>query len=160
MKTATSRHNRMRPCSAQGARRKHRQSQHAFTLVELLVVMVILALLASMVMPNLFRDLEKAERQAATVQLKQIDTALKDFRLDMRRYPTTEEGLEILWDEPGNLERWNGPYLEKALKGDPWGHPYVYKAPGPDDRPYQLKSYGPDGQEGGTDENADISVWD
>lgn len=136
------------------------RSTRGFTLAELLVVMVILALLASLVFPQLFGKLESAEIKTAMVQLALVETALDNFRLDVHRYPTQAEGLKVLWEDPGNLERWKGPYLKKPLKEDPWGHPYVYKVPGPKKRPYDLLSLGLDGEPGGEDVNADISVWD
>ena len=132
----------------------------AFTLVELLVVIMIIALLASMVAPNLFNKLDDAQRKTAYSQLSNLSTALDSFRLDFKRYPTTEEGLNILSAKSSTLKQWNGPYLTKKLKDDPWGNPYIYKTPGKDGNPYTLLSYGADGKEGGTGKNADISVWE
>jgi general secretion pathway protein G len=131
-----------------------------FTLAELLVVMVILALLASLVGQELFGRLQSAEMKTAQVQLSMIKTGLQSFRIDVGRYPTEQEGLEALWAEPEGVEDWSGPYLEKEVKGDPWDHDYVYKVPGPEEYPYELKSLGADGQEGGEGVNEDISVWD
>ncbi len=131
-----------------------------FTLIELLIVMVIIGLLASLVAPKLFSKLGSSKVKTAKAQIQMIATALDAFRLDVGRYPTTEEGLKVLWKNPGNIKNWDGPYLPKAVPNDPWGNPYIYKAPGPDGKPYELKSLGADGKPGGTGENKDISIWD
>jgi general secretion pathway protein G len=138
--------------------KQHKKS--GFTLVELLVVIMIIALLASMVAPNLFNKLDDAQRKTTQSQLANLSTALDSFRLDMGRYPTTEEGLNILSEKQSSLKKWNGPYLTKKLKNDAWDSPYVYKNPGKDGNEYELLSYGADGKEGGSDKNADISVWE
>ncbi len=137
-----------------------RKRERGFTLIELLVVMVIIALLASLVAPKLFSKLGSSKQKAAKAQIQMIETALDAFRLDVGRYPTTAEGLKVLWEDPGNIKGWDGPYLPKPVKADPWGNPYVYKSPGDNGKPFELKSLGADGKEGGTGENADISVWD
>jgi len=131
-----------------------------FTLIELLVVIVIIGLLASLVAPKLFGKLESAKVKTAKAQLSMISTALDAFKLDVGRYPTTQEGLKVLWQNPGNINNWNGKYLPKPVKKDPWGHPYYYKQPGENGEPYDLKSLGADGQLGGTGQNKDISVWE
>jgi len=140
--------------------RKNKDMKSGFTLVELLVVIMIIALLASMVAPNIFNKLGDAQRKTAYSQLSNLSTALDSFRLDFGRYPTTEEGLDILSVKKSNLKKWNGPYLTKKLKTDPWGNDYVYKNPGKDGNEYELLSYGADGKEGGEGKNADISVWE
>ena len=137
-----------------------KKRKSGFTLVELLVVIMIIALLASMVAPNLFGKLNDAERKTTRNQLANISVALDSFRLDFGRYPTTDEGLKILSVKKSTLKKWNGPYLAKKLKNDAWGSPYVYKYPGKDGNEYILLSYGADGKEGGSDKNADISVWE
>lgn len=142
---------------------KHNKSKFTkkgFTLVELLVVIMIIALLASMVAPNLFGKLDDAQRKTTKNQLSNLSTALDSFRLDFGRYPTTEEGLKILSVKKSTLKKWNGPYLVKKLKADAWDNPYVYKTPGKDGNEYELLSYGADGKEGGTGKNEDISVWE
>jgi len=135
-------------------------SKKGFTLIELLVVIVIIGLLASLVAPKLFNKLGQAKEKTAKAQISMISTALDAFKLDVGRYPTTQEGLKVLWKNPGNIPNWNGKYLPKPIQKDPWGHPYVYKQPGPNGEPYELKSLGADGKEGGIGENKDISVWD
>ena len=133
--------------------------QCGFTLIELLVVMVIIGLLASLVAPKLFHKLGSSKQKAAKAQIEMIGTALDAFRLDVGRYPTTQEGLEVLWKDPGNIKNWDGPYLPKPVKEDPWGNPYVYKYPG-QHGDYDLYSLGADGKEGGEGENKDIASWE
>lgn len=131
-------------------------SQIGFTLVELLVVMFIIGLLAALVAPNFLKQGEKAKVGAAKAQIELLGTALDAFRLDVGRYPTSQEGLQALRERPAGAERWDGPYLKKEIPSDPWQHPYVYHSPG-EKSPYDLFSYGADGVAGGTEYNADIS---
>lgn len=126
-----------------------------FTLLELLVVIVILGLLAAYIGPKYFAQLNKAEVTAARAQIEAFEKALDTFRLDVGRYPTSEEGLNSLLVKPASAEKWNGPYLNKAAPLDPWGKPYVYRFPGTRGE-YDIVSHGKDGQPGGSDENADI----
>ncbi len=121
----------------------HRRRQ-GFTLLELLVVIVIIGLLAGYVAPRYFSQVGKSEIQVARAQLESFGKALDQYRLDTRRYPTTEEGLQALQ-----------PYLRKSVPNDPWGRPYVYRAPG-DKGEYELISFGRDGKAGGSGEDADI----
>lgn len=137
-----------------------KNNRKAFTLVELLVVIVIIALLSSLVAPKLFGKLDSAKVKTAYAQMQMLSQALDSFRLDVGRYPTTEEGLAILWAKHSTLKNWNGPYLPKPVKQDPWGNPYHYKQPGKDGNPYDLYSLGSDGKEGGDKDAKDISVWD
>jgi len=129
-----------------------------FTLVELLVVMVIIGMLAALVAPRFIRQEEKAKVKAAKAQIELLGTALDTYRLDTGRYPSTQEGLEALRQKPGGLERWDGPYLKKAVPLDPWGKPYIYQSPG-QNGPYDLVSYGADGVPGGERDNGDVSSW-
>jgi general secretion pathway protein G len=131
-----------------------------FTLIELLVVIVIIGLLASLVTPKLFGKLGSAKEKTAKAQIEMIVTALDAFKLDVGRYPTTDEKLDVLWNDPANIKNWKGPYLPKAVKADPWDNSYLYKSPGADKKPFDLKSLGADGKEGGDGENKDISAWD
>ncbi len=130
-----------------------------FTLIELLVVMLILGLLAALVGPKLFGKVGKAKIRAAKAQISLLEDALDAFRLDVGRYPTTEEGLQALVEQPSGVTKWDGPYLKKKVPKDPWGHDYVYKCPG-EHGDYDLYSLGADGEEGGEGENADITSWD
>lgn len=136
----------------------NRRRQAGFTLLELLIVVIILGLLAALVGPRLFGTLDKAKRQVAKTQIELLSGALDQFRLDVGRYPNTDEGLEALVNPPEGLERWNGPYLEKGVPKDPWGHVYVYTSPG-EHGEYDIISLGLDGQPGGEGENADITSW-
>ena len=141
----------------------HRQNlaatRHArgFTLLELLVVIVIIGLLAAYVGPKYFAQLGKSEVTVAKAQIEAFEKSLDTYRLDVGRYPTTEEGLAaLLVAPPAAGTRWNGPYLKKAVPLDPWGHAYQYRAPGSKGE-YDIVSMGKDGQPGGSAENADIS---
>jgi general secretion pathway protein G len=131
-----------------------------FTLLELLVVMVIIGLLASYVAPRFFDQVGKSEVKATRAQLDAFEKALGAYRLDTGRFPSTEQGLRALVERPADVPRWSKPYLSKALPTDPWGRAYIYRSPGEQGRDYDLFSLGKDGQIGGADENADISVWD
>jgi general secretion pathway protein G len=133
-----------------------RGTVRGFTLLELLVVLVVLGLLVSIVGPRYFNQLGKSEGKAAQAQIASIAKALDMYRIDMGRYPSTEQGLAALSAAPANEPRWHGPYLQKAVPNDPWGRPYTYKSPG-DTGEFDLLSLGKDGAAGGTDENADIN---
>ena len=128
-----------------------------FTLLELLVVIVIVGLLAGYVAPKYFSQVGKSEVQVARAQVESLEKALDQFRLDMRRYPTAEEGLDALVSKPTNATTWSGPYLKKAVPTDPWGHAYVYRTPGGKSE-FDLFSYGRDGKPGGSGEDADIGI--
>jgi general secretion pathway protein G len=127
-----------------------------FTLLELLVVIIIIGLLAAYVGPKYFSQLGKSEVTVARAQIEAFSKALDTFRIDVGRYPTTEEGLGALLAPPSGLAKWNGPYLQKQIPLDPWGHAYVYRAPGGKGE-YDVISYGRDGQPGGAGDDADIS---
>ncbi len=127
-----------------------------FTLLELLVVLAILALLAGLVAPRVMGYLAGAKRETAELQIRRLSTVLEYYRLDTGRYPTTAEGLKALVERPPGAGRWNGPYLEGGLPRDPWGNPYVYRAPA-EGAPYEILSLGADGRPGGEGEDADIS---
>ncbi len=140
-------------------RRRFRKGEKGFTLMELLIVMVILGLLAALVGPKLFSKVGKAKIKTAKAQIALLETALDEFRLDVGRYPTTEEGLKALVENPG-VKGWDGPYLKKKkVPLDPWGNPYHYKCPG-EHGEYDLYSLGRDGKPGGTGEDADITSWE
>jgi general secretion pathway protein G len=127
-----------------------------FTLLELLIVVVIIGLLAAYVGPKYFAQLGKSERTIAKAQIEALGKALDTYRLDVGRYPSSEEGLAALVTKPPSATQWNGPYLQKSIPMDPWGHPYQYRSPGATSE-IELLSYGKDGQPGGAGENADIS---
>jgi len=138
-------------------RRKVRRP-YGFTLIELLIVMVILGLLASLVGPRMFGKVGKSKQKAAKAQIGLFETALDTYRLDVGKYPTTEQGLEALRRKPDGVENWDGPYLPKEIPLDPWGHPYIYRCPG-EHGDYDIISYGADGRPGGSGEDADIVNW-
>lgn len=129
--------------------------EDGFTLLELLVVMVIIGLLVGYVGPRYFSQLGKSEVNAAQAQIDAIETALDIYRLDMGRYPSQEQNLNVLWQAPENTDRWQGPYLENKIPADPWGQAYVYRFPG-ELGEFDLFSYGADGQAGGDGNDADI----
>jgi len=129
-----------------------------FTLIELLIVMVIISLLAALVGPKFFGQEKKAKQRAAKGQMALFETALDTFRLDVGRYPTTEEGLQALRVNPETSEKWDGPYLQKAVPMDPWGNPYVYESPS-EHGEYGIRSLGADGEFGGEGDNVDIVNW-
>lgn len=130
--------------------------QLGFTLLELLVVVAIIGLLAAYVGPRYFSQLGKSEMTVAKAQIEAFDKALDQYRLDMGRYPTTEQGLAVLVTKPAADKKWNGPYLSKDIPADPWGNPYRYRNPGPKGE-YEILSYGKDGLPGGTGDATDIS---
>lgn len=128
-----------------------------FTLLELLVVIVIIGLLAAYVGPKYFAQLGKSEVTIAKAQIEAFEKSLDTYRLDVGRYPSTDEGLAALLTAPATAgAKWNGPYLKKGVPPDPWGHPYQYKSPGTKGE-FEILSLGRDGQPGGTGEDADIS---
>jgi general secretion pathway protein G len=149
------------PIAASGSRISRRNhasgaAQCGFTLLELLVVLVILGLLASLVAPRMFGNVAKSEVKVARAQIAALETAVENFRLDMGRYPSSDEGLVALQKAPGNDPRWSGPYLKKAVPADPWGNPYQYRAPG-ERGDFDLVSLGRDGRPGGSGDDADLT---
>jgi general secretion pathway protein G len=134
------------------------RKKQGFTLIELLIVIIIIGLLAALVGPKLFGKVSVAKLKATKAQIELFGTALDALRLDVGRYPTTEEGLKALREKPTDMNAWKGPYLPKEIPLDPWGRPYIYKAPG-DHGEYDLISLGLDGAEGGEGENQDIVSW-
>ncbi|MFO1401010.1 MAG: type II secretion system major pseudopilin GspG [Steroidobacteraceae bacterium] len=139
---------RRSPAGASGA---------GFTLLELLVVMVIIGMLAAFVAPRYFSQVGKSQVKATRAQIVALEQALDQFRIDVGRYPTSDEGLAVLnraTQDPG----WGGPYLKKAVPADPWGRQYLYVYPGANGD-FDLYSLGRDGKTGGSGEDADIGNW-
>jgi general secretion pathway protein G len=132
-----------------------------FTLIEILVVIAVISLLAALVAPNVFQHVGTAKDAAARSQIEMLGAALDSYRLDNGRYPTTDQGLDALWELPTLEPRptnWRGPYLRKAVPADPWRNPYVYLSPGElHPNGYDLVSLGADGLVGGEGEDADIT---
>jgi general secretion pathway protein G len=132
--------------------------RQAFTLVEMLLVLVILAVLAAIVIPKFAGRSQQAKVTAAQSQISSMELALDAFEVDTGFYPQGNAGLNALVDEPTNTQNWKGPYLKKGIPADPWGNPYVYNYPGKNNpKGYDLMSMGPDGRVGGDD---DLTNWD
>lgn len=125
------------------ATRRPNQLFRGFTLLEMLVVILIIGLLTGIVAPRLLGQMSKSEITAARGQLVSIEKALQAFRIDNKRFPTTEEGLAALTVAPQNAPQWAGPYMQGAIGNDPWGQTYQYAFPGRPGRDYDLYSTGP-----------------
>ena len=134
-----------------------KQRQRGFTLVELLLVLVILALIAGLVLPGIIGKAESAKVKAAASQISRIEMSVESFYLDTGVTPSS---LEELVEEPSGVTGWNGPYIKNTLLKDPWGEPYKYRVPGDHGAEFDIWSYGPDRQQGGEGKNADITSWD
>jgi general secretion pathway protein G len=132
--------------------------RRGFTLLELLVVMVIIGLLAAYVGPKYFSQVGKSEVKTARAQIVGFEKALQQYRLDVGTLPSTEQGLQALIAKPSNVNKWDGPYLEKAVPADPWGNPYIYVCPG-EHGEFDISSLGRDGRPGGDGLDADITNW-
>ncbi|ARL38873.1 type II secretion system major pseudopilin GspG [Burkholderia pseudomallei] len=131
------------------------RAQKGFTLLELLVVLLIIALLAGYVGPKLFSQVDKAKVKSTEAQMKTLGDALTQFRLDTGRYPSAEEGLDALVVEPQGADGWSGPYLAKAVPKDAWGRAYQWNVPGRDAEA-EIVSLGRDGRQGGSGVDADL----
>jgi general secretion pathway protein G len=145
--------------AANGKReRHHRVGEAGFTLVEMLVVITIIGLIMGLIGPRVLNYLNESKVKAARIQLQSFSSALDLFYLDAGRYPSTSEGLAALVQRTSGVGSWNGPYLKGGnLPNDPWNHAYIYRSPG-ERSPYEIISYGSDGQEGGSGIAADIST--
>ncbi|MEK6749079.1 MAG: type II secretion system major pseudopilin GspG [Pseudomonadota bacterium] len=137
----------------------HRHRIYGFTMVELLVVLVIVGLISAVVGPVIYKRIGPAKQTAARTQVANFMTALDTYFVDTGGFPTHQQGLEALRVSPEGAPKWNGPYLKKEVPADPWGRPYVYRAPGRSGG-YEIMSYGADGKEGGDGENQDITSWE
>lgn len=132
-----------------------------FTLIEMLVVLVIIGMLAGLVGPKLFGRVDSSKVKTADVQVKMLKGSLETFRLDVGRFPTQAEGLQVLNLAPADERakaRWRGPYLDQELPMDPWDNPYQYSMPGANGQPFALYSLGGDGKRGGEGTDADIGL--
>ena len=128
------------------------------TLIEILVVLVLIGVVLGVVGGNFIGKGEKAKADAAKIEMGQIGQTLDLYKLEVGRYPSTQEGLQALIAAPPGVSNWNGPYWKKSTTPkDPWGNEYRYAAPGQNNAPYEISSYGADGREGGEGANKDIS---
>ena len=135
----------------------HRRTS-GMTLIEILVVLVLLAVITGIVAGNFIGKGEKAKADAARIEIGQIAQTLDLYKLEVGRYPTTQEGLQALIAAPTGVANWNGPYWKKnSVPKDPWGNEYKYTSPASNGAPYEIMSYGADGREGGEGPNKDIS---
>ena len=126
--------------------------------MEMLIVLVVIALIAAVAIPQVMRMLESAKTKAARIQLETVSQALNFYKLDNDDYPTSEQGLKALLEAPEGLDSWTGPYLRKAQQTrDPWGHALIYTAPDGNHK-FTVRTLGADGKAGGSGENKDVDV--
>lgn len=158
---------RGRPCGRgklESESRRPRSRGVGFTLIEIVVVVIILGLLVGLVGPEIVGRVGQSRVETARAQIEMLATQLDLYRLDNGTYPTTEQGLDALWEKPTTPpvpSNWRGPYSRKPIPLDPWGQPYVYRYPGVQNPSgYDLASQGADRQTGGEDEAADIKSWE
>jgi general secretion pathway protein G len=133
-----------------------RRGERGYSLLEVLIVLTIIALVAALVGPRLIAQLDRSKVTAARVQVRSLASSLETMRIDIGRYPTAQEGLDLLVNAPTDSDGWAGPYLDAAVPDDPWGGAYVYAPPSEDFARPRIASLGADGQEGGTGLAADI----
>jgi len=141
-----------------GLRRRirHQPAISGYSLLEIMIVMMIIAMLATLVGPRLFAQLDRSKTTTAEIQIKALSTAIEQMRLDLGRYPTQQEGLGLLADNLSGDADWMGPYLDEAVPNDPWKRPYIYIAPAEAGKRPLIVSYGADGTEGGEGADADV----
>jgi len=141
-------------------RGKDEPEANGFTLMEMLVVLVVIGLIAAVAIPQIMHLLGGAKSKAAKIQLETLSHSLSYYQIDVGAYPTTEQGLKALWQSPGTLPAWDGPYVRREQQlTDPWGKPFSYRSPG-EKRPFELVTLGADGVPGGSGEDADLSAAD
>jgi general secretion pathway protein G len=137
--------------------RKLDRRARGFSLLELVIVLIILGTIMAFLAPRIFGNVERANQQLARAKMEQLSGQLEIMRLEVGRYPNSQEGLRALLEKPAGMDRWNGPYIKDptTLK-DPWGNDFKYTAPGAS-KPFDLVSLGADGREGGEGENRDLA---
>ena len=139
--------------------KKQNLRRHSFTLIEVVIVIVILVTLASIATPMYMNYVKNANIGAAKSQIKLLVDAVNGYKLAYKNSPEGENGLQALVENIEDKENWQ-PSLQGSLPKDPWGNDYIYKCPGEENRPFEIISYGADGEPGGEDENADINSWE
>jgi general secretion pathway protein G len=139
--------------------RKLNRRQAGVTLIEMMVVVTIIALFAALVLPKMMGTADRGRKAAAHAQINAYLTALGSYKLDTGIYPTSEQGLQALRVKPEGANNWQGPYVQKDIDNDPWGHPYIYKFPGEHGDDPDIVCLGADGAPGGDGMNADIVSW-
>ena len=135
------------------------RSLNGFSLIELLIVLVIIGLLAAAVGPSLYKRVKPAKQTMTRDQIQNFMVALDNYFIDTGHYPSAQQGLDVLRNNPQGIKGWDGPYLQKEIPKDPWGHRYIYRSPGRNGA-YEIVSFGKDGVEGGEDEDQDINSWE
>lgn len=141
-------------------KKKNSKQSEGWTFIETLIVMAIVLILTAAVGFSAIKQIDKARIVTAKSQLETFSLALDSYYMDVGNYPTQEQGLEVLFKSPADVNNWDGPYLSKAVPKDPWGNEYVYLIPGENGLPYGILSYGKDGMEGGDGKDADIKTWE
>ena len=145
--------------TAMVTKRRYCRRQAGFTLVELLVVLIILGLIAAFAAPQVIKYIGGAKSDSAKIQVERLSGVLDLYRLQVGRYPSDDEGLDAMMEQPADAPNWDGPYLKKAdALIDPWGRPYLYRFPG-EYGDFDLYTLGADGQDGGEGENRDLTSW-
>jgi len=138
-----------------------REESGGWTFMETIIVIGIVLVLSSMVGFMAFKFIDQAKQAAARSQIEVYSLALNAYYADCKALPLETEGLEALWTKPASASTgWDGPYINKSIKTDPWGNPYLYKVPGPNNLPFQIISYGADGKEGGEGVDKDMTSYE
>jgi general secretion pathway protein G len=155
----------MEPLTISIERKRSDRNRKAFTLIELVVVIIVIGVLAGLVAPRLLQNVGKAKTNAAHAQIEMLGLALDNYRLDNDYYPTTDQGIDALIREPDIApfpNNWDGPYLKKLeVPMDPWDRPYIYRSPGEMNLDsYDIYTLGRDGIEGGEGEDQDVYSWE
>jgi len=141
----------------------HEYIDDGFTFLETLIVLAITVILSAGIGVSALQQIERAKRAAARSQIETLRICLQSYYLDCNDYPGEEQGLNALFEKPvlnPVPENWNGPYTERKIPADPWGHLYVYRKPGTNNLPYSISSYGADGKEGGSENEKDVNSWE